>query len=228
MALGFVVAGVFCAGSASGLVSNPVVVPAQRGRVVGVGDPAVYPRCDVIKVTVHGRHTTTGVDAYRIHRLDYALLRCGRPAADYPAIDWSTGVGIPQRPGPPCVDLSVGDLRAMFATTVPYPASYPGSSLTPERDSTVAVTCAPPTPPAMLPSTTSNSTSLHSRSMPVLLRLTMSSGRVLPDGSELRPTVQITDAESDVGGYVFDPPLPEGSVIYLNGSALVTVGPRGQ
>ena len=50
---------------------------------------------------------------------------------------------------------------------------------------------------------------------------------VLPDGSELRPTVQTPDARSDVGGYVFDPPLPEGSVVYLNGSPLLTAGPPG-
>ena len=47
----------------------------------------------------------------------------------------------------------------------------------------------------------------------------------LPDGSEMRPTVQGADSEGDVGGFVFDPPLPDGSVVYLNGAVLTTVGP---
>lgn len=48
---------------------------------------------------------------------------------------------------------------------------------------------------------------------------------ILPDGSEVSPTVQTALAKGDVGGYVFDPSLPNGSVVYLNGTVLLTVGP---
>ncbi len=50
-------------------------------------------------------------------------------------------------------------------------------------------------------------------------------GAILPDGSEMRPTVQIASQEGDIGGYVFDPPLPDGSVVYMNGAVFHTVSP---
>ena len=50
----------------------------------------------------------------------------------------------------------------------------------------------------------------------------------LPDGSEMIPTVQPASHEGDIGGYVFDPPLPDGSVVYMNGRALLTTGPPQQ
>lgn len=50
-------------------------------------------------------------------------------------------------------------------------------------------------------------------------------GADLPDGSEVSPTLQTTAGGSGAGGYIFDPPLPEGSVIYLDGGVLLTVGP---
>ncbi|MCP4965206.1 MAG: hypothetical protein GY926_08210 [bacterium] len=51
---------------------------------------------------------------------------------------------------------------------------------------------------------------------------------VLPDGSELSPTLQTPDVAGGTGGYVFDPPLPDGSALYLNGALLCSVGPPGQ
>lgn len=53
-------------------------------------------------------------------------------------------------------------------------------------------------------------------------------GAVLPDGSEATPAVQTASEDDDIGGYVFDPPLPDGSVVYMNGTALHTVGPPKQ
>lgn len=51
---------------------------------------------------------------------------------------------------------------------------------------------------------------------------------VLPDGSEANPVVQKAYEDEDISGYVFDPPLPDGSVVYMNGAALLTVGPPKQ
>ncbi len=51
---------------------------------------------------------------------------------------------------------------------------------------------------------------------------------VLPNGSEATWVLQPASEDEDVGGYVFDPPLPDGSVVYMNGTALLTVGPPKQ
>ncbi|MGA9598090.1 MAG: GNAT family N-acetyltransferase [Acidimicrobiia bacterium] len=49
---------------------------------------------------------------------------------------------------------------------------------------------------------------------------------VLADGTEVTPRMELV-ADEDGGGFWhrFDPPLANGSVIYLNGSAIMTVGP---
>ena len=49
---------------------------------------------------------------------------------------------------------------------------------------------------------------------------------ILPDDSELIPSQEgpNDDGISGTHGFVFDRPLPEGSVVYMNGSVLHTVG----
>jgi hypothetical protein len=48
---------------------------------------------------------------------------------------------------------------------------------------------------------------------------------ILPDGSEALPVPEQANADDDLTGFafLFDPPLPDGSVIELNGQPLHTV-----
>lgn len=53
---------------------------------------------------------------------------------------------------------------------------------------------------------------------------------ILPDRLEMSPTLTTVDDEGTTGGYwfSFDPPLPDGSVVYQNGSVICTIGPPNQ
>ena len=77
----------------AGLMSDPVVVSAQRCEIVDAGGSAVYPSDSMVEVAVRGGHATPREDASPIAGFDRSALVGGGAASDGPVIEGSAGGG---------------------------------------------------------------------------------------------------------------------------------------
>ena len=104
-----------------GVVSEVVVVAAERCQVAGVGGSTVGPGLAVVEVAVDGRHPTAGKDTGPLAGFDVAALGGGGSAAGNPVVDHESGVGVGQSPPPFRSRLVFCDLAGDVGDDRPIP-----------------------------------------------------------------------------------------------------------
>lgn len=94
----------------SGLMSDPVVVSAQRCEIVDAGGSAIDPSGSMVEVAVRGGHATPRKDTSLIAGFDGAALVGGGATPGGPVVQGPAGGGVRDRVAPFGVLLFCGDL----------------------------------------------------------------------------------------------------------------------
>lgn len=109
----------------SGLVSDPMVVPAERHQVLVAGRSVLVPGDAMVEVTGSGGHPTSGEDTGRVAALDMAaLIRVGATTGAA-VMDRLAAVAVGAGPSPLDLVLLFCDLAGDVGDDWPKPGQLP-------------------------------------------------------------------------------------------------------